>query len=92
MRLIDGDKLKDSFNEEMNDYETFPKSIILDYIDECDIAYDLDKVMNHLNKIKEIMKSPVSKDCFGEECEESDCMICLINKAIKIVKGGINGN
>ena len=38
MRLIDADKLKDSFNEGMNDYETFSKNVILDCIDECDTA------------------------------------------------------
>ena len=92
MRLIDADKLKDSFNEGMNNYETFSKNVILDCIDECDTAYDLNKIMEQLNKVKEIMESPVSQDCFEEECEESDCMICLINKAIKIVKGGIYDN
>lgn len=92
MRLIDADKLKDGFNEEMSDYETFSKSVILDCIDECDTAYDVNDIIKQLNKVKKIMKSPVSQDCFGEECEESDCMICLINKVIKIVKGGINGN
>ena len=34
------------------------------------------------------MTSPVTKDCFGEECRASDCTVCLINKAIEIVKGG----
>lgn len=35
-----------------------------------------------------IMTSPVNKDCFGEECRASDCTVCLICKAIEIVKGG----
>lgn len=34
------------------------------------------------------MTSPVNKDCFGEECRASDCTVCLISKAIEIVKGG----
>lgn len=37
------------------------------------------------------MTSPVTKDCFGEECRASDCTVCLISKAIEIVKGGGKG-
>ena len=39
-------------------------------------------------EVEKIMTSPVTEDCFGEECRASDCTICLISKAIEIVKGG----
>ena len=34
------------------------------------------------------MISPVSQDCFGEECRYNDCMACVFAKAIEIVKRG----
>ena len=44
-------------------------------------------------KVVKIMTSPVNIDCFGEECKASDCTVCLISKAIQIVKGGgVGGN
>ena len=51
-------------------------------------VYDVDKVVEQLEEVEKIMTSPVSKDCFGEECRASDCTVCLISKAIEIVKGG----
>ena len=56
-------------------------------------AYNPDKVVEQLKEVKKIMASPVTEDCFGEECRASDCTVCLISKAIEIVKGGgIDGN
>ena len=53
-------------------------------------AFDKEKVIEELDKCKQIMLSPASKDCFGEECRENDCMACVFNKAIEIVeKGGM---
>lgn len=57
-------------------------------IDTQPIAYDPDKVVEQLEEVEKIMTSPVNKDCFGEECRASDCTVCLISKAIDIVKGG----
>lgn len=57
-------------------------------IDAQPTAYDTDKVVEQLEEVEKIMTSPVNKDCFGEECKASDCMVCLISKAIEIVKGG----
>lgn len=51
-------------------------------------AYDPDKVVEQLEEVEKIMTSPVNKDCFGEECRASDCTVCLISKAIDIVRGG----
>ena len=53
-------------------------------------AFDTEKVIEELDKCKQIMLSPASKDCFGEECRENDCMACVCHKAIEIVeKGGV---
>ena len=51
-------------------------------------VYDVDKVVEQLEEVEKIMTSPVNQDCFGEECRASDCTVCLISKAIEIVKGG----
>ena len=59
-------------------------------IEEQPAAFDKEKVIEELDKCKQIMLSPASKDCFGEECRENDCMACVFNKAIEIVeKGGV---
>lgn len=56
-------------------------------------AYDPDKVVEQLEEVEKIMASPVTEDCFGEECRASDCTVCVISKAIEIVKGGgVDGN
>lgn len=55
--------------------------------------YDPEKVVEQLEEVEKIMTSPVNIDCFGEECKASDCTVCLISKAIQIVKGGgVGGN
>ena len=94
MRLIDADKLKDAINNSLNTgRETFPAEIMYEAIDTQPIAYDPDKVVKQLEEVEKIMTSPVNKDCFGEECRASDCTVCLISKAIEIVKGGgVDGN
>lgn len=57
-------------------------------VQEQPTAFDADKVVEQLEEVEKIMTSPVTKDCFGEECRASDCTVCLISKAIEIVKGG----
>lgn len=48
----------------------------------------IERIVEQLEEVEKIMTSPVNKDCFGEECRASDCTVCLISKAIEIVKGG----
>ena len=63
---------------------------ILQIIEDQPTAFNKEKVIEELDKCKQIMLSPASKDCFGEECRENDCMACVFNKAIEVVeKGGI---
>ena len=96
MRLIDADLLKDDMikclkplkpEEEMIDSDVALLSTIME-IDKQPTAFDVDKVVEQLEEVEKIMTSPVTEDCFGEECRASDCTICLIRKAIEIVKGG----
>ena len=82
MRLIDADKIIDSLGNSDMDFA------IGAVIDEQPTVFDIDKVVEQLEEVEKIMTSPVTKDCFGEECRASDCTVCLINKAIEIVKGG----
>lgn len=82
MRLIDADKIIDSLGNSDMDFA------IGAVIDEQPTVFDVGKVVEQLEEVEKIMTSPVTKDCFGEECRASDCTVCLINKAIEIVKGG----
>lgn len=95
-RLIDADKLKVdlekaiSKNEDMDCLDFLRAASV---IDAQPTAYDPDKVVGQLEEVEKIMTSPVTEDCFGEECRASDCTVCLISKAIEIVKGGgVDGN
>lgn len=83
-RLIDADKFKGKVIAS----HTGSGVIKLIAIDEVPTAYDPDRVVEQLEEIEKIMTSPVSQDCFGEECKASDCTVCLISRAIEIVKGG----
>lgn len=91
-RLIDADELKERFCE-----ENCGKNRCIDHMDKCawilsveesKTAFDVDKVVEQLEEVEKIMTSPVTEDCFGEECRASDCTVCLISKAIEIVEGG----
>lgn len=96
-RLIDADKLLETLQDlephcENKDFEYGMSSTMNYYmpkiINDEPTAYDVDKVVEQLKEVKKIMSSPVTVDCFGEECRASDCTVCLIRKAIEIVKGG----
>ena len=91
MRLIEAGKILDNLSgmlKSMDDYDAVKK-----VINDMPTAYDVDAVVEQLEEVEKIMTSPVNKDCFGEECRASDCTVCLISKAIEIVKGGgVDGN
>ena len=94
-RLIDADKLLEETRRD-RDYARkngfldmyYERQTLIDRIKEQPTAYDPEKVVEQLEEVEKIMTSPVTEDCFGEECRASDCTICLISKAIEIVKGG----
>ena len=97
MRLIDADLLKENISRwlkpsapdetEMIEVTDALVSTMIE-IEEQPTAFDVDKVVEQLEEVEKIMTSPVTEDCFGEECRASDCTVCLISKAIEIVKGG----
>lgn len=90
-RVIDADKLKADLEKAISkneDMDCLDFLRVASVIDAQPTAYDPDKVVEQLEEVEKIMTSPVNKDCFGEECRASDCTVCLISKAIEIVKGG----
>ena len=90
-RLIDADKLKADLEKAISkneDMDCLDFLRVASFIDAQPTAYDPDKVVEQLEEVEKIMTSPVNIDCFGEECRASDCTVCLISKAIEIVKGG----
>ena len=100
-RLIDADALLEQYDlkdatkygnkdaeQQAHSYSTMMLYEIADMIEDAPTAYDVGKVVEQLEEVEKIMTSPVTEDCFGEECRASDCTICLISKAIEIVKGG----
>ena len=85
-RLIDADVLMGDVRNTITE-----ESGAIDWINLINrqpTVYDPDKVVQQLEEVEKIMTSPVNQDCFGEECRASDCTVCLIDKAIEIVKGG----
>jgi hypothetical protein len=89
MRLIDADALKkDLKSVTLSNGTLVNTNAVLYLLEEYPTAYDPDKIVEQLEEVEKIMTSPVNKDCFGEECRASDCTVCLISKAIEIVKGG----
>ena len=51
---------------------------------------ELEKILEEMQEVKEIMLSPQNIDCFGEPCKENDCCACVINKCMEIVKKHMN--
>lgn len=97
MRLIDADVLIEHFEKIKKESSSLVDiAHIIGFqsvIDAQPTAYEPDKVVEQLEEIEEIMTSGVEQDCFGEECKASDCTVCLISRAIEIVKGGgVDGN
>lgn len=92
-RLIDADHLLFILNSvielrKKSQRNTSDLDMMVDYVNDELTAYDSEKVVKQLEEVEKIMTSPVNQDCFGEECRASDCTVCLISKAIEIVKGG----
>ena len=83
MRLIDADELINQGYEIVVDglqYDTCNKSIDIDNIP---TAYDVDKVVEELEKIR------AKKTCNKEKCDSKEiCRICVVDDPIEIVKKG----
>ena len=88
-RLIDADNLQ--FNG--RNYNKSQMKAILDFIDSQPTAYDPDKVVEQLEKLKSLV--PVNRvldDIVNDKPKELGMLIAY-EKAIEIVKGGgVDGN
>lgn len=85
MRLIDADKLKEAINSSLNTgKETFSTEIIREAIDEQPTAFDVDKVVEQLEKRKAkvaALQKKYTSEYFEGKADAFEF-------AIKIVKGG----
>ena len=72
MRLIDADKLKSKIQKSNCNIEHLWKKVVLDVIDNCKTAYDVDEVVEQLDEAEQLGTIPVVE----------------LEDAFKIVKGG----
>lgn len=88
-RLIDADNLQ--FNG--RNYNKSQMKAILDFIDSQPTAYDPDKVVEQLEKLKSLVPvNRVLNDIVNDKPKELGMLIAY-EKAIEIVKGGgVDGN
>lgn len=84
MRLIDADKL--NFSEQL--YNKSQMKAILDFIDNQPTAYDVNKVVEQLEKLKsQVPVNRILDNIIKDKPKELGQLIAY-NKAIEIVKGG----
>lgn len=88
MRLIDADKL--NFSEQL--YNKSQMKAILDFIDNQPTAYDMNKVVEQLEKLKsQVPVNRILDNIIKDKPKELGQLIAY-NKAIEIVKAGGRGN
>lgn len=46
----------------------------------------LEKILEEIEDVRKIMKSTVAKNCFGKECENDDCTVCVCERVIEIIR------
>lgn len=46
----------------------------------------LEKILEEIEDMRDIMKSTVATDCFGKECENEDCTVCVCERAMEMVR------
>lgn len=90
MRLIDADRLMEHlgfYNTEQEREENVGQIITLEDFDRMPTAYDVDKVVEQLQKISDEAEDEISV-CEKEDCLYFDGFSDGVDKAIEIVKGG----
>ncbi len=45
----------------------------------------LEKILEEIEEIRDIMESTVAIKCFGKECENEDCTVCVCERAMEII-------
>lgn len=46
----------------------------------------LEKILEEIKEMRDIMKSTVATNCFGKECEHDDCTVCVCERAMEIIR------
>ena len=94
-RLINADKLKEAINSSLNTgRETFSPEIICEAVDKQPTAFDVDKVVERIESIKENEQGACTDEQCGycnyfNDCWDGEmCDKLALDKAIEIVKGG----
>ena len=92
MKLIDADKLKEAINSSLNTgRETFSPEIIYEAVDEQPTAFDVDKVVEQLEKLADEANDKILEA--GELQLYYDGYEDAMRTAVEIVKGGgVDGN
>lgn len=91
-RLIDADKLKEAINSSLNTgRETFSPEIICEAVDEHPTAFDVDKVVEQLEKLADEANDKILEagglQLYYDGYEDA------MRTAVEIVKGGgVDGN
>lgn len=50
----------------------------------------LEKILKEIEDVRKIMKSTVATNCFGKECENDDCTVCVCERVIEIIRSHMN--
>ena len=46
----------------------------------------LEKILEEIKDVRKIMKSTVATNCFGKECENDDCTVCVCERVMEIIR------
>lgn len=46
----------------------------------------LEKILEEIGEMRDIMESTVATNCFGKDCEHNDCTICVCERAMEIIR------
>ena len=46
----------------------------------------LEKILEEIEEMRNIMESTVATNCFGKDCEHDDCTVCVCKRAMEIVR------
>lgn len=46
----------------------------------------LEKILEEIEEMRNIMESTVAIDCFEKDCEYNDCTVCVCERAMEIIR------
>lgn len=46
----------------------------------------LEKILEEIEEMRNIMESTVAIDCFEKDCEHNDCTVCVCERAMEIIR------